>query len=219
MAQGSDANHAAGLRQAAALIDTIPVVSKAELQRRTQVCDILLTLPPDDDYRNFFYRCWIKISSLAQDCQYCSAKLYLGQGLVAGYGFRSNGDKAVMRTMKFDQFLNRVKGAILIRVPGLTAAQQDNIINFIHTKIGTGFDCRRVVVSFLKRKLGPYLGQADTAPGAKASSTPGRNASLTCSTMISLPFFGEGIEFSTDPLLAWPIDFLLSPRTLKICRF
>lgn len=210
------ADHLARAQRAAALIADIPVVSKAEFHRQTQLCDILLTIPPTAYVSSVFSRCWIQVSALAQACQYCSAKIYLGENIVAGYGFRLRGEKAVFRGIPYRKFLHFLDKAILIRVTGLTSHQQHNIRRFVAGRLGTGFDCGWVLRSFFQRQL---RGAAPKRPDREYLHQRGaKGLPLTCATMISLPFYQEGIAFHRDPWLTWPVDFIRSPHTLKLCR-
>lgn len=203
-------------RQAAELIEALPKVTKTELAALIQPCDILLTRPNSRGPRTLLGHLWLRLSSWAQACQYCSAKIYLGNDLVAGFGFRQQGKKAALRSIRYQKFLSSLDSAVLIRVPGLTSGQQEIIQNYIQDNFGKLFHWPWVIRSFLRR-YGPGGPDAES-PHRRTACQGSGPIPLSCSTLIAIPLSWLGIVLAADPTLVWPIDLLLSPLTQKMCR-
>lgn len=208
--------YSAAGQQAAALIAATPVVPKEVFCRLAQPCDIILTKAPRRSGEPWFSRFWLQLSGLAQDCPYCSAKIYLDHNLIAGYGFRRRWDRPLFRGVAYQRFIALLDDALLLRVPGLTSRQRQRIDQYVREQLGAPFHLGWVIRSFLQRRLGgrPHWKNPSLAePAGRNGSVP-----LSCSTIIAFPFFREGIALAPSPSMAWPIDFLLSPLTHKVCR-
>ncbi|MGQ9921621.1 MAG: hypothetical protein ACUVRZ_09885 [Desulfobacca sp.] len=208
-------NRARG-RKAAALIAATPVVPKEVFSQATQPCDIILTTAPRRGREPWLSRFWLQLSGLAQGCPYCSAKIYLEPNLIAGYGFRRRWDRPLLKGVDFQRFISWLDDALLLRVPALTLAQRQRIDRFVRDQLGAPFNLKWVIQSFLLRQLRslqPRRKMAPTVPAGSNGAMP-----LSCSTLIAFPYFREGIAFAQSPSLVWPIDFLLSPLTHKVCR-
>ncbi len=203
-------------QQASALIAATPLVSKKDFYLHTQPCDIILTTTPRKSQDHWLRRLWVKVSGLAQACHYCSAKIYLDHNLVAGYGLRLHWERSRYRGVDYQRLVSLLDEALLLRVPGLTDGQRQRISRFVQENFGAPFNQRWVIRSFLQRRFGKKLNPKGLSPVASL----GRNGilPLSCSTIIAFPFFQEGIAFAESPTLIWPIDFLLSPLTQKVCR-
>ncbi len=203
-------------QQALALIAATPLVSKEEFLGQTQPCDIVLTAIPRKFQDHWLKRLWSGISGLAQACRYSSAKIYLDHNLVAGYGFRLIWERPRYKGVEYQRLISLVDEALLLRVPGLTNGQQQRISRFVQGKFGAPFDPRWVIRSFWQRRFGTAL----PSKSRSQAVAPGGNGTLplSCATIIAYPFFQEGIALAESPGSVWPIDFILSPLTQKVCR-
>lgn len=203
-------------RQAAALIAATPVVSKEVFYQATEPCDIILTTAPKRWRDPWLSRVWLHLSGLAQACPYCAAKIYLAPNLVVGYGFRRRWDRPLLKGVDYQRFVSLLDEALLLRVPALTRGQQERIDRFVRGQFGAPFNLRWVIRSFLQRQLRKMPPRQN--PSLVELSGENGSMPLSCSTIIAWPFFREGIAFAESPSLTWPIDFLLSPLTQKVCR-
>lgn len=203
-------------KQTAALINATPVVSREVFYQATQPCDIILTTAPRRGREPWLSRFWLQLSGLAQACPYCSAKIYLEPNLIAGYGFRRRWERPLLKGVDYQRFISLLEGALLLRVPALTCAQRQRIDRFVRGQFSAPFNLKWVIQSFLLRQLRSAPQRWSMVPAGPAGSNGAMP--LSCSTIIAFPFFREGIAFAESPSLVWPIDFLLSPLTQKVCR-
>ena len=203
----------------ASLLAASQVVSRAEMYRRSQPCDILLTITPDYFLHDPFRKVCNKIFRLVLATPYTSSKIYLGNDVLAGFGLNAAGGKSAIRGVSYRKYLSLLKNACLLRVPGLTGSQQSSILRFVGQRFGAKFDLKLIIKSFWRRVACKLKGDVEKAGsrspcGLKKVEIPFH----TCSTIISAAFFQAGIDFQPDPALVWPIDFFLSPRTTIVCR-
>lgn len=195
-----------------------PVVNGAEMYRRSQPCDIILTITPDYFLHNPVRRACNKILRLVLASPYTSSKIYLGNDVLAGFGLNVKRAKSVIRTVGYRKYLSLLKNACLLRVPGLTGAQQSRILRFVAQKLGSTFDLKLAVQSFWRRAAYQFKGNLEKAGSRSQREAQAEIPFHTCSTIISAAFFRAGIDFLPDPALVWPIDFIFSPQTTIVCR-
>lgn len=210
--------HRSSNHRVASSLSATPVVSRGEMFRLSQPCDIILTITPDNFLTSWVRRAGNHLLRLILTTPFTSSKLYLGNDRLAGFGLNGKGQKSVIRTVSYRKYLGLAQSACLLRVPGLNGSHQERISNFVHERLGSAYDLRLVVRSFFQRAAWVCWHKRRTLSLERRRLFRTDVPYHTCSTLISAAFFQAGILFRPDPTLVWPIDFFLSPLVSPVCQ-
>jgi hypothetical protein len=193
-------------------------VTKADFEKNLQKADVILVYPKLASvslFRKFTYFGNAGIQGIS----FSSSKLYMGDGIINGFGLNFKEGVNFLKNISVKQFLNNYKGIIVLRYKKITEEKADKVVEYINGKMeeGVEYSHKDTTISFFK-----HIFKKDDDKKLSKTFVKQFKGDLFCSNIINMAYIYAGLDTGikdVNGLYVWPVDFLWSTKFKPVFKY